>query len=352
MEEKIVVEEESIPKQSLPRIRYSRPAWQEFILFIVSFSFYTSFWMVGRVREIKAMGHPNFKPALWFFVPLFSLFQLIAFPKFFKALKEIEGNSTSRNWKSYTGLWIATLVIINVIITFEAYLNLPEWILFVWLLTISLLFTILHQRFNSWKKTLENVDFHGIKSGYHWYEWIIVIVGGVLVSLCFYIYLIAPLFIEKIQNLDHQQVIENSELGFKLTIKGNGWTEVAKGTYSEDETKLELSGPLIDSYFVLFDQGVSNSLNSIARSRAVFRGDFTGTPNCNEDRYLSQNMTSVISYTECNGTFLGEKVTSYSTIIKSNNRFFELYGKISAAKHLHSKHSKYMRSIARGFKPI
>jgi len=352
MEEEIEIKDETASDTSLPRVRQPRPAWQESVLFVLSFTLLTSFWLVGRVRDLKAVGNIDFTPWLWFFVPFIPLAQIIGLPRFFDELKRREDGSTTRQWKSYTWAWIAVLVVTNIIVLTEDSLNLPEWVLEASLIIICGLFALLHIRFNNWKHKLEKVEFYGKASGYYWYEWLVVVLGSIVFIAYIYFYVLAPLFIDKIQDLEDRQVIENSDLGFGLTIAGDGWVEVEAGTHSSDETELELSGPTLGSFFIVFDQGLSNSLNGVASGRATLRNDFSGSPVCKENRYLSNNEKSVISYTECNGSWLDEKVTTYSTIIISNDRTVELYGYLMDSKHKHARQSENMRTIAKSFSPL
>lgn len=336
----------------LPRVRRPRPAWQALVLLLCSFTLYSSFLMLGQVRDLKAVGGKDFTPWLWVFVPLIPLAQLIALPRFFKELTKLEDGSTTSAWKSLTWLWITILFVISLSIYYEDRLSLPLSALQIGFVVIALQFVMLHQRFNLWKQPLQNVNFYGSRSAFTWYEWILVVIGSPIVIAGIYMTVIEPLLVKEIRKLNNQQVIENVDLGFTLTVSGDGWSEVESGTHSTDETELELSGSVLNSFFIVFDHGISYSINDVARFRAELRDDFSRTPECNENRILSKNETSVISFTECKGTMLGEIVTTYSTIIKSNDRVLELYGYLSATKYTHSRESKYMRSIAREFSPL
>jgi len=355
MEEQTVAPDEWSSEQAPPidiqRVRQPRAAWKELLLLLCTFSFYASFLMVTYVRALKSIGKKDFTPWLWLFVPLFPLLQIFGLQRFFRDLTRLEDGSTTRIWTLFTWLWILLLAGINLLIYFEDHIGLPDWVIIAGLVLICLLFMQLHQRMNQWREGLQDVEFDGSSSNYTWYEWIALAIGGSFFALAFYVTFIEPAFVEKIRTLQDKQIVEHKELGFSLTIAGDGWIEVESGTHTSDETELELSGPSLGNYFIVFDHGISYSINEIAQFRAELRDEFSGTPKCVENRSLAKDQKSVISVTECNGSSLGELVTTYSTIIKSNDRLIELYGYLSAGKYGHQRASRDMKEMARGFSP-
>jgi len=333
------------------RIRNPRSLWFEFFLLLFTLNTYTCFWMFGRARDIKQASNNDFTPWLWFLAPLNSLVQLFAFPIMFKELRNLEPE-TSSNWLSYGWVWIALLWIAGMVLNLMDFVGLPEWVFPVTSIVITCLFLILHARFNRWKATLQEVDFHGKENGYQWYEWLSLLLCAPIAAGIVYVLAIEPVFINKLEAFDDGHVITNEEYNYTLTLNGEGWNKVEVGTYSDGTALLELDGPLLTEYFLVFDWGVGYSLNQATQDRYERSLQEVNSDKCSEVRVLSKKEDSVISAIQCNGSGFGEKVSVISTFIESQGRVIELYGYVSDT-HLPYKNAvELMQSTSRSFSPL
>jgi hypothetical protein len=333
-------------------VRNARPVWQEAILVFFTFTIYANFWLVGRVRDLKSVGASDFTPWLWFFVPSNALLQIFAFPRVFKELRRLESPLRPIRQKLVDWLWVVSIFVCSIIIWVQDTLGWSVWYFAAGYIVFVGLILAMHHRFNLWKQNLESVTLHSKSNGYSVIEWLSLLVGVPITCVLFYLLLVAPLLVGEIRTIEDKQTITNEELGFKIQFHGEQWTEVEKGSFSDGDTAMEFRGGLTNNFFIVFDDGVSNSLNDLARARAELRDGFSVVDKCEEQRWLSADEKSVVSYTECNGSYLDARMTTFSTLIESKGRMFELYGDVTAAKVPHKAHSSLMRKIAKGFSPL
>ena len=339
---------------SLPTVRSPRPTWQEAILFFATFGFYTCFWMIGRVRDVKSAARTEqYEPWLWFFVPLIGLIQIIAMPKLLSDLTKLEQDHTSKWWKRLGWLWIAaffftTLMsnLMDSVLAFKAWLFLLVWLI------VTALMSLLHARFNRWKLNADGLSFHSKPSGYRWPEWLGLSIGAPISLAFIYFTVIEPAFIEQVDPVADGQVISDEKNGYSLTLHGEGWHQVKIGSYSDGTALLELEGPLYDNYFLVYDWGVSENLNSATKYRIKQNQDRGSSIKCREERFLSRNQASVVSVTHCEGVTMGDPISIFSTFVETDERMLELYGFVSDTRIPYRKVMANMRDTAQQFAPL
>ena len=91
----------------------------EFLLIFSTFGVFACVWMVYRISELRKLTNEKFRVWLWFFVPLFALAQIFAFPKFTRAVKNIEkqyGHHPFLN-NIFSRFWVAVIIATTVFLT-------------------------------------------------------------------------------------------------------------------------------------------------------------------------------------------------------------------------------------------
>jgi len=339
---------ETFEEQEKTKVRAPRSVWLELILMLCSCGIYWCFWMVGRANDLKNTSSERFTPWLWFFTPLFAISYLFAFPKMFRVLTELEDESTTNFWKYYAGVWIGLLFISSVVMKLQEKFGWTYWLLFTSIIIVLILFIKLHVRFNKWKEeNKQSFSFHSKPSGFHWYEWIVVVVCGSFVLFAIYAFSSdSSLFVDYLEEFEDQQIIKNEKLGFELQIHGDEWSRVEIGTYSDGSAEYELAGPALGDYFIVFTYSVEETLNTVSESR------FIEDAECKEERVLSEDKKTVISYAECEGSTFGDPYIVFSTLIEVDSKVVELYGYMSETKSQYKNVIQDMRKIAKGFKPL
>ena len=334
-------------------VRSPRSLWASFILNFSTLGVYPCFWLVARVKELNSILDKKFTPWLWFFVPIFVIAQLIALPKFFKALTELENRvdpDSSNN--SANRIWILLLVLFTIVFNISDKFELPGWTFSVSLIVWSLLFTYMQDRINRVKDDLSDLSFTGARTGFSVFEWILVI-PLFPIALLLAGYLIAsPFLVDEIKSLKNVKEYVDSEKLYSIPIIGDSWSIVETGTFSDDESELELKGKLKEMYFVVFRHDADDTFDGIARFRISNAQDGLGGNICNEERTFVENKLSVTAMVTCEGRYLGDQSLLLSSIIKTDKGIFELYGSLTSVRISYKANKGTMIEMARGFKPL
>jgi|GEM_PF-1483685 len=333
-------------------VRAPRSPWWEFFLHFATFGFYTNFWLVVRVKEIKRLsGHP-LKPWLWLFVPSLVFVQPFAFPKLDKILCKIEGNADIRYPDNRFNLWLAAVFLVSAFFWLSTEYATPNWLSLVALIFWSGLFGLFSQRLNTIKQQLNHVEFKGKSSGYAFWEWVIVILLTPITFGALIYASISPFMLNEISSLPDQTAYVDPNNHFQLTVHGDGWREVEVGSLSDGTAELELAGSVEDAFFLVFKTSPPITLNDIVDSRIAFIQTQYPDIKCHEERSLVQGQLAVMIHVMCEGQYMRDPVLQTITAFEKGNDTYELFGTLSTPKLTYSALSAEFKQMAKEFQPL
>ncbi|WP_353410524.1 hypothetical protein [Arenicella sp. 4NH20-0111] len=339
--------------QKIIYVRAPRRSWREFLLFLTTFSLYSMAWTFGRARDIRNATGNNFTPWLWVFAPLFGIFGAIAYQKLFDNLAKVEDEENTKRWKSKNALWLLFFVVLSIALGLDNVITIPFWVIFILLFALAFLFSTLHRRFNQWKLSDSSLSFYGKENGYAWYEWLVLLCTAPLFLFIIFEYLILPLRFINTPNYNHGQTVTNDAREFSLTIEGEGWYKVPSGTLNNETTKLEMYGPVDDSFIVIYAYDKDHSISSVTGSRYDELLNSYGNANCKERQVFTKNTKGVHSLMECYGRDWTGYYTIISAVVQQDSKIFELVGKITRKnKTKEDPVVDQIHSMASSFQPI
>lgn len=326
-----------------------RLAWLEFILTFSTFTISAHFWLVARVREIRRLSGKNLTPWLWFFVPTIALAQLFALPKLFNTMDDINCENEGEPKDAWKPIVFIFLVAGTIMLSVGEKLEFRPWVFFLALLLISLAITILQYRFNLIKAGLKDIPLTKIKSVYKVWEWILLVVGMPIVLFAFYATVLQPILADS-EDIPKGTTLIYPDQPFQLTISDKGWSKVEVGTYSDGSSELELSGPLFDTYYLVFKHGLDNTLNSVSYWRQNIILEEGSNAKCIHSREFEGESLKVSALIICKGNFLGDPILDISKVIHTDQGIYEIYGHFASTKVSFKKHKDNFINIAKGFK--
>jgi len=350
------VEDKSIPAPTTTRLNISPPRspWIEFVLSFSTFGVYTGIWMFIRMREFKHLTQYPVTPWLWFFSVHAGIVQIFALPKFFKVLRQVEFRqnlTVSEGWSTW---WM----IITVLITFASNAvarqdESPIWmdisILFVW----CMLFSVLQFPINRIKASMTDVEFTPRKTAQTIVECLIAIPLLCLILWLFFDSAIKPHLIEKIKEYQKGDIYINNERGLSLEFHSDGWTQVAVGTYAEEDLEdvvAEFSSPIEGNFYIIWDQG--DEADNLAKYRQEDFLESLPDAKCNQIKKFATNELDINTYTTCTEKDASNHYNQYTTLVESKGIFYELFGYFQTTPGQHKRHIKSIKIMADGFEAI
>ncbi len=335
--------------KKLAPIYAPRSAWLIFILTFLTFSLSAPFWLVARVREIDRLSVRNFTPWLWFFVPIVVPAQLVALPRLFKATNALDKETKTRR----QSIWYVVIFILFVGATLYSSIGeifaLPDWAYVVILFLFSVAVAIWEYRLNLTKGHLAGIEFVEIKFVYKIWEWLLLAIGAPLTLGLFYFLVLAP-FLAEVEKTPMNTTIAEPNRPYEVTILSEGWSKVKMGTHSEGSAELELSGPLLHMYYVIFSHGYENDLNSVSYWRQEQMINDTPKTICKHTRAFDKTSLTVNALVICEGKSLGDPMVELSKTIHTDKGIYEIYGRFSDSHRSFFRHKASFVNIGKGFK--
>lgn len=335
-----------------PVVRAPRAPWMEFLLHFSTFGVYTCCWLVARTREMNRLSEPRFKPWLWFFVPLVSLSQPFALPKFLAGLNKLREQVDLPGWNGWHGGWVLAVCLASITLDLGNTLEIPGWLVFVCLLGWAGFFAALQGHVNAMKRSLSEVKFSGSEKGYSVLEWLILVPFLPVVTALMLYLAIEPLLLDRVSELEADSIYLDDGGLYELPIVGSGWSEVAVGTYSQDDAEVEFQGPLSHMYFVVFAHGLQQSMDDLARMRIEDAQAELIAAKCSQERRFGANRLSVVTNIQCVGSVLGAPSIQLFSFIETDAGTYELYGQLLTPQLSYRRHHEAMKKMASGFESL
>lgn len=330
------------------------PVFEVLITFF-TFGLYAPFWLVSRVRELKALSGESFKPWLWFFVPWSVIFQFFALPKFFNAFNEVASKYKSPSFSGKQGIIIVICILATFFINLSNKLEFPPWMYWCVLLVWGGGLAYVHRHFNFLKLKLdESVTQKTIKYIYKPWEWLLLFMGAPLVLFVIYIEIVEPPLVV-VSPLNVGDVYTLDEHFFQFSTNSNGWSEVEVGTHSDGSGLVEFSGPLSLMHYIVFHHGHDETLDSVSYWRQRSMLDESSSYKCRQSRSFIDaraDELSVASMVVCNGTNMGDPVIAISKTIATKKGVYEIYGYMSSGRISFKNHEDTFIEMAESFKPL
>lgn len=329
-----------------------RPPFLEFLLHFLTFGIYSSFWFVGRARDLNRLGDNKLKPFWWFFVPLVALAQLFAVPKFINQLKLVESKYDLPQWSGWKGCWLLVLFLLTVFFNITSKFEVPFWSIYLALVLWAGIFTALQLRFNAIKRASGVTRWKKTYKGYTGPEWF-VLSPLLLVSLLLqYLLILQPLLVNEIRTYSPGSRYTASDQEYSFTIEGKDWIQIEVGNYSDGSAEAEFSGPVSGSYFIVFKHSKDTKLGDVSRFRINAATDELTGSKCKETRRFADKKLSVVSTTICEGRILGDPAIHVSSVIETKDSVYELYGEMTSATYTYESNVSAMKRMAKGFQPL
>lgn len=317
-------------------------------LYISTFGLYSSFWLVGRVREFnKLQNKITYRPWLWFFVPLFLLPQFIALPKFFNELQKLSKEYHIELPSNQGVLWMVTLFTVTLTSNIEMKYELPIWATLLYVIAGATAFAGSQHWFNLLKQQCTSYAFKRPRFIFTAYEWPAIILGISIWGVATIEF--GPELFPSGKKLEDNNPYTLTEHEFSLPISGDHWHADAPG--GEDSIAV-ISGKLMYMHFDIYHYGFSESLNSVSYWRLKEMQKYLDAGSkCTHERFFDADSTNVIAFGVCTGTDTLDPAIHTVTVIDTPNKgTYELYGQFSAPKLSFEQYKQSVLDMARGFK--
>ncbi|WCE31872.1 hypothetical protein [Vibrio sp. SCSIO 43137] len=325
--------------------------WDWFLMFS-SLGLYSSFWLYRRAKELRQVTSFQFKPILWFFVPLIAISQPFAYGKMNSALKEIEegGKETGRNRKLYV---IGAVAFFLTSIYFSASTG---WVVAGWVdalgyLLITSGFTLMAHRVNKAKAALSNVTFKGERSGYTIWEWLLVIVMFPVLAGSFAFDAFSLLMLDKLEHFPEGHYYRSQNHDFRFWFRGGDWYSMPVGTYSDGGALAEFGNDVPESYFIVFGNEALNDdeLNDHIDSRKSWIQETISDADCEEKRSFEPYSMNVKVELSCKGEIFLDPASAFVTYIKTEKQDYELLGVLTGPSKSYQRWIRAYKEMAGEF---
>ena len=329
-----------------------RSLWLEFLLHFSSCGLYTSYWLFCRTREMNRVRNENFVPWLWLLAPFFSLALLVALPRFVAALNRWEKANQLSEWRAWRGVWYWLVFALAVCFNLPSFYETLIWCLPFGLVLWSGLFVVLQTRVDAIKRAQKNLAHQDRSMALAIPELLLIIIMLPLVLVISVILMWDAWKLSGLETYRQGIVYTNTQYQFRLPISMEGWAAVPAGTHSTGDAVLELQGPRMEMYFVVFHHDLNDSLNDIAYARLNEIKAEDADSQCQQKRVLSADGKSVIAKILCESIFLGSPYVNVVTVIETQAGVVELYGYFSSDARVFEKQRAAFVDMAAGFSPL
>lgn len=329
-----------------------KPAWLEFLLIFGTFGLYISFWLIRRTRELNRFNGSNFTPWLWFFVPLFPLFQIFALPKLVKALQQIQIKLNIPVWTAWSSAWYVLLIGLTVMFGLSDKYAIPTWILFIGFFVNAGLYTVLTNQIAIIKSAHTELELVPQKKTTRLIEIIYSGLFSIIICGLFGVLAYNGLKGMAIEKYKSGNTYRNETMKFSVTAFGNGWSRVAPGTYSTDTSEVEFKGPNENMYFIVYLYDKDQSLTTLTQNRIVDIKHYSGSANCSHNRHLNKSQSGVVVKIVCKSSGYKELSVQTSTIVETGDHVIELYGNFTSQPNTYKKYEQDFIKMASSLKEI
>jgi hypothetical protein len=344
-------QEHSVTPQKIP-VLAPKPIWLECLWVFGTFGIYLPFWFVRRTQELKRFNGSNFTPWMWFFAPLFPLFQAFAFPKLVKELQQIQINIDLPVWTAWSSTWYVFVVSLSLIFNLSDKYAIPTWIIFIAMIADTGLHAALFHQIAKIKLSHPNLDLKVQKKSTRFFEIVLTSFLSICILIIFCFLSYDGLKGAPIEKYKSGGTYKDSTLHFQLTVLGQGWSRVSAGTYSEDPSEAEFKGPNENMYFIVFSYDKSESLTTITHNRIINIKDVSESTNCTHKRNLNSSQSGVVIKIICKYSGYKELGVNTSTIIETDNGFIELFGDFTSQPNTYKKYEQDFINMASSLKEI
>jgi len=304
-----------------------------FFLVLFSFGIYSCFWLVARVGELKLIRQNSMTPFLWFFVPLFFIAQLFAWPALVLELKRAQKERGAAVWNAWRGGWVALAIITSITVNVsEQVLANDVGVFFMSVAIWAFLILILDRQFTRLKKEGEGISLQPRSLVIRTVKIVVLITSGVVFLLAIYELVAKPLQLESVVVYSDGDHYKNTKLKVRFPFAQGGWRQVPIGSYSDGTAEAEFSGPVAASYLLVFRHDLSSSFSSIANFRMDnFAADY-GPNKCKQIRALMDGQLEMISFVSCEASSLGAPIGIFVAVIKNQGHYVEVLGELTASR--------------------
>ncbi|GAA0858102.1 hypothetical protein [Aliiglaciecola litoralis] len=333
------------------RFRPARSPLLEFILHFSTLGIYSCFWFYYVVREFKYITQRSLTPFMWFFVPWFFLAQLLALPTWFNELQTTEKQLRLKpKWPSVVNvLWAASFICATLFLLVAQYVEFPEIYWLSVLIFTATLMSLLQLRINPIRETVQDVEFISRYKGFSFFEWCYLFLSVPFILFIVYTILSTASILTDIEAVEADSEYVDTEKAYKVAVSQTQWKRVKIGTYSDGTALEELKGPANDMYFLIFNNGENQTLNSMAQWRISQVYDEVSNPQCTEQREYVPSTLNVKAEVVCTGTVLGDSILITSTLLSIDGEIYEMYGNFSAVKYTFEQYKNEFLTMAKGF---
>ncbi len=330
------------------QLKSPRPVWVEFCLHFFCFGLYTNIWLVGKIREFKRIHNESYTPWLWFFVPFVPLANLIALPKFVRSLNKLEDEAKVERWNAWKGFWVFGIFVLSVLFNISNHYELKQWMLVLILLVWAAFFCVANHRINAAKIKIERFEFKPNRFIFSVLEMVLLVLGVPLMLFIIYLSLTTEIFVPG-KSYTSTDVFKSENSGYKFSIVGDGWRQVAIGTHSNGDAEVEFSGPLQDMYVLVFSPVQGSAVSSLAYNRL---STYDTSYNCKHEHEFNKKGTGVTARVTCTSTSVGDPAVDLSTFIETDKGVVEMYGHLSSPKNTFAKYKVGFTKMVEGFEPL
>lgn len=326
----------------------------ESLLIFSTFGLLSSFWMVGRVSELRKLSKVSYRPWLWFFVPLFLLAQLIALPKFTAAVTKlgVDNNCLRKSNVTINYFWVLAIIVTTALFNFSEKIEIPFVVNILIVFLFSMLFGLYHLKFFNIVKNMPDVSFKKRNMYLVLFEWLIIITVVPLVAFLGYESSVKSYFSKPLSVLNQNVPFVDTKNAFEITSYVDGWKRVSVGTYSDGTALHEFQGPLEDMYMLVFEHSPNTNVTEVNYWRLAEMKDELSSTKCDSRTYFEQESLDVVSFAYCDGKVIGDKAVSISKSITVDHNVYELYGYFSSVKNSFKNNRKDFVRMAKGFKKV
>lgn len=326
----------------------------ESLLIFSTFGLFSSFWMAGRVSELRKLNKVNYRPWLWFFVPLFLLAQLIALPKFTAAVTKlgIDNNCLRKSNGLTNFIWILAVVVTTALFNFSDKTEIPVVIYILIVFLFSIILGLYHLKFFNIVKNIPDISFKKRNIYLVFFEWLIIITVVPFVVFLGYESSVKNYFSKPLSVLNENVPFVDIKNAFEITSNVDGWKRVSVGTYSDGTALHEFQGPLEDMYMLIFEHSPNTNVTEVSYWRLAEMRDELSSPKCDSRTYFEQESLDVVSFAYCDGKVIGNKAVSITKSITVDHNVYELYGYFSSVKNSFKNNRKDFFKMAKGFKKV
>ncbi|WP_308366968.1 MULTISPECIES: hypothetical protein [unclassified Microbulbifer] len=334
-------------------LRAPRSVRWEVFLFLSTLGLYFSVYLFRLARELRTITGKPLSPWLWIFVPFVLLAQIFAFPKLLRLIEQVESeNSVPDTWGDWSPLWVIVMCATTLVFNISEKFAVPDWLIPAALAVACILFAVFHNRVNRIRRCYKGrASFDGKENGFSATEWVTTIVlfpiaTALMALVLFYSELFGG---DVIEELDSGQIFHHQDYPFSISVPEDGWSLVDVGSHSDGTAVIELEGPLVDMYYVVFYHGPGSSVDDITSFRTKEAISEIGDADCTAERTFLDNSLNISSRIQCKGKYFGDPNIVISKTIETKNGLYELYGNFSATEMTYRNNLETFLAMEKGF---